>query len=127
MPGVLRTVLKSSVALVILYAVWQVGPVYVSYQKLRTEVAEAARVGEQGTEYELQTTVAGLAADLGVPIARNGIMVSKGRTHTQVQVTYTEQLRPLPGVRYPWTFSIAAQGLAVKPRTMHDILTDLDR
>ncbi len=36
-------------------------------------------------------------------------------------MTYTEELRLAPAVTYPWTFSINAEGLAVKPQTVSDV------
>ena len=34
----------------------------------------------------------------------------------------TEELRLAPAVIYPWTFSINAEGLAVKPHTVSDVI-----
>tara|TARA_B100000029_G_scaffold411115_1_gene413330 strand:+ start:611 stop:994 length:384 start_codon:yes stop_codon:yes gene_type:complete len=120
-----RTVLKSAVAILVIYAAWQIAPVYIDYQQLRTEVADATRERGRGPEHELHSAVAALAAQRGVTVNRQDITVSKGRTYTQVEMRYIEQLRPLPGLVYPWTFSIQAEGLAVKPRTMSDVLTDV--
>ena len=39
-----------------------------------------------------------------------------------VDVRYTEQLRLAPTLTYPWTVAIGAEGLAVTPRTMSDVL-----
>ena len=39
-------------------------------------------------------------------------------------MTYTEELRLAPAVSYPWTFSINAEGLAVKPQTVSDVIEE---
>ena len=120
-----RTVVRWAVFLAVIYAAWNVGPVYLGYFQFKNGVAEATREGGQGPERELAARVAALATSIGVPVEPRAINVSKDRTLTHVHLTYTEELRLLPGVSYPWTFSISAEGLAVKPQTMTDVLGEL--
>ena len=104
---------------------WHVGPVYLAYREFRTEVAGATRAGGRGPARELVAVVAGLAERIGVPVAREAIKVRKEGTRTYLEVTYTEELRLVQAVTYPWTFSIHAEGLAVKPQTVSDVLEEV--
>ena len=117
-----RTFLKYVLACGVVYLVWNVGPVYFAYREFTTEVAGATRVGGRGPERELVAVVVRLADRIGVPVARKAIKVRKETTRTYLEVTYTEELRLAPAVTYPWTFSITAEGLAVKPHTVSDVL-----
>ena len=120
-----RTILKSVSALGAVYMMWNVGPVYLAYREFKIEAAEVTRGAARGPERELVAAVAGLAERIGVPVARQAIKVRKEGTRTYLEVTYTEELRLAPTVTYPWAFSINAEGLAVKPRTMSDVLGDV--
>ena len=51
--------------------------------------------------------------------------LKKEETRTYLEVTYTEELRLAPAVTYPWTFSINAEGLPVKPHTVSDVLEEV--
>ncbi len=101
---------------------WNVGPVYLAYREFRTEVAGATRVVGRGSERELVAVVARLADRIGVPVAREAIKVRKEVTRTYLEVTYTEELRLAPAVTCPWTFSIKAEGLAVTPHPVSDVI-----
>ena len=122
-----RTFLKLVFACGVVYMAWNVGPVYLAYREFRTEVTGATRVGGRGPERELVAVVAGLAERIGVPVAREAIKVRKEGTRTYLEVTYTEELCLAPAVIYPWTFSINAEGLAVKPQTVSDVIEDVRR
>ena len=122
-----RTFLKVVFACGVVYMAWNVGPVYLASREFRTEVTGATRVGGRGPERELVAVVAGLAERIGVPVAREAIKVRKEGTRTYLEVTYTEELRLAPAVSYPWTFSINAEGLAVKPQTVSDVIEEVRR
>ena len=117
-----RPILQWVYVLGVVYVVWNVGPVYLAYHEFKTKAAEVTRVGGRGAERELVAEVAELAERIGVPVAREAITVRKEGTHTYLEVTYTEEIRLVPAVTYPWTFSIIADGLAMKPRTLGDVL-----
>ena len=117
-----RTFLKYVLVCGLVYMAWNVGPVYLAYREFRTEVAGATRVVGRGSERELVAVVARLADRIGVPVAREAIKVRKEVTRTYLKVTYTEELRLAPAVTYPWTFSIKAEGLAVTPHTVSDVI-----
>ncbi len=118
----LRTFLKYVLACGVVYIAWNVGPVCLAYREFRTEVAGATRVAGRGSERDLVAVVALLADRIGVPVARKAIKVRKKGTRTYLEVTYTEELRLAPAVTYPWTFSINAEGLAIKPQTVSDVI-----
>ena len=120
-----RTIVKSVFALWVIYLTWTIGPVYLAYREFKIEAADVTRVAGRGPERELVAEVVGLAERVGVPVAREAIKVRKEGTHTYLEVTYTEELRLAPAVTYPWTFSIDAEGLAVKPRTVSDVLGEV--
>ena len=122
-----RTFLKYVLVCGLVYMAWNVGPVYLAYREFRTEVAGATRVVGRGSERELVAVVARLADRIGVPVAREAIKVRKEVTRTYLKVTYTEELRLAPAVSYPWTFSINAEGLAVKPQTVSDAIEEVRR
>ena len=117
-----RTFLKYVLVCGLVYMAWNVGSVYLAYREFRTEVAGATRVVGRGSERELVAVVARLADRIGVPVAREAIKVRKEGTRTYLKVTYTEELRLAPAVTYPWTSSINAEGLAVKPHTVSDVI-----
>lgn len=120
-----RTILTWVFTLWVVFVVWTVGPIYLAYREFTFAAAEATRVGGRGSQRELVAEVAELAEQVGVPVAREAIKVRKEGTHTYLEVTYTERLRLAPTVTFPWTFSISADGLAVKPRTMSDVIEEL--
>ncbi len=90
MLDVVRTILKSAVALLVIYAAWQIVPVYIDYQQLRTEVADTTRERGRGSEQELHEAIAQLAAARGVTVRRQDLTVSKSRAYTQVEMRYTK-------------------------------------
>jgi hypothetical protein len=120
-----RTILKWVFAFGAVYVTWNVGSVYLAYQEFKTEAAEMTRVRGRGPERELVAEVARLAARIGVPVGLEAIKVRKQGTRTYLEVAYTEELRLAPAVTYPWRFSVNAEGLAVKPRTMSDVFEEL--
>ena len=120
------TVVKLVLALGVIYMVWNVGPVYLAYREFSTEVAGATRAGGRGAERALVAEVAGLAERIGVPLARGAIRARKEGSRTYLEVTYTEELRLAPTITYPWTFSVNAEGLPVKPQTMGDVIDTLN-
>ena len=120
-----RTFLKYVLVCGVVYMAWNVGPVYIAYREFSAEVAGATRVGGRGPERELVAVVARLADRIGVPVARKAIKVRKEANRTYLEVTYTEELRLAPAVTYPWTFSINAEGLAVTPQTVSDVIDEV--
>lgn len=120
-----RSLLKWVLVGGVVYMAWNVGPVYLAYRELRTEVAGATRAGGRGSERELVSVVPRLADRIGVPVAREAIKVRKEGTRTYLEVTYTEEIRLAPTITYPWTFSINVEGVAVKPRTVSDVLDEV--
>ncbi len=121
----IRTIVTCMFVLGVVYLTWNVGPVYLAYREFKNAAADMTRVGGRGSERELAAEVAELAERIGVPVAREAITVRKEGTRTYLEVTYTEELRVVPAVTYPWTFSIAATGLAVKPQTMGDVIGEV--
>lgn len=118
----IRTVLKLAVVGAFVYAAWHVSPVYLHYVTFKDEVAQTARFGGARPEHEIVDRVMAVAGELQIPLTREAVRVRQESNHTFIDASYTEHLRLLPRVTYPWTFKISAEGWLVRPVTADDVM-----
>jgi hypothetical protein len=102
----IRTVLRLLVFVLVLHAGFRTVPVFWTYFKFRDAVAETARFSSRRSPDDIAARVMAIAARMEVPLAPEGLRVTKQASRTRVEANYTADLEYLPRRTYPWRFEV---------------------
>lgn len=107
----MKTIIKLLVAAVIVNATARLGlSAWTNYQ-FRDSVQEMVLFGATQTTAELKKEIVNAAADQGVPIADQDVVVERQGFLTTAEVTYVDEIEVFPRYIYPmtWTFKVDAR------------------
>lgn len=101
-------VIRIGVAALVLYAVWQAGSAYWQYLEIQDRVERIAQFGTGRDDDQVRAAVADAAAELGISLDPQKIGIRSGENSLSIDAEYERPIRVLPGVAWPWTFTIRA-------------------
>jgi hypothetical protein len=106
----IRKLLKLAVFLLVLNALYQLAPVTVRYFQFKDAIRELALFPQKLNESQLVDKVVEMAEERSVPLERDNVQVRRASDGSVlIDVWYVETLRFVPGVEYPWEFSVVAR------------------
>lgn len=94
------------VVLFVAYEAKQFGPHVIAQFQFQDAVVEAAKFSRGKTAEAVQQEVLAKATELGLPVSRDMIKVTRQPTNTRIQVTYQQEAEWLPGKPYKWTVQV---------------------
>ena len=109
-----RLVLKLAVAGLIASAVWRLGSAYVSFYKFEDSVRETVEFGAERSEEVLRQRILDLALAYDIPIGADSVTIRLEDGRTVVEGRYTQPITLLPGVSYPWPFTLDVDAVAAR-------------
>ena len=101
--GLLITVL---VILFIAYEAKQFGPQVMAQFQFQDAVIEISKFSRGKTAPVVQMEVLAKATELGLPVTREMIKVTRQNTSTSIAVRYDQEAEWLPGRPYKWTVEV---------------------
>lgn len=116
-----RKLLDLLLLILIVNAVWRVGPAFYQYFAFRNQVAETARWSVGGSERELKQSLLDLAVRMNVPVSERDITVVRRRERLLIDVRYVQALEVVPLYYYDYEFTISVDTLLARPSSASDI------
>ncbi len=112
----LKKIVKIVLLVAIVYALYQVLPPYWRYQQFKSELQDLALHSKGKSDDAILDAVMELAAERRIAIEREWVTVSRApdRSHTYIDVTWAETLRPVPGWQYTWVPKVRVDGWHVR-------------
>jgi hypothetical protein len=101
----MRTLLKLTVAALIVHATWRVGAAYWDHYQFEDAVKETAQFAERATPEAIEQQVLGLAADQGIPLDAAAVEVTRATRTITVDGAYVREIEVLPRYVRPWDFT----------------------
>lgn len=95
-------VVKLVVALLIVYALYQFIPIYISHHLFKDDLKQAALFGAELTDAELAEQVLHHAQIRDIPLDRANVSVKRVSTQTFIETFYEQPVRVLPWYTYIW-------------------------
>jgi hypothetical protein len=110
----MKTVIKLLVAALIVNATARLGLSAWTQYQFRDSVQELVLFGSTETPAELKKEIIEEAADQGVPVADDDVLVDREGMLTTAQATYVDEIELFPRYVYPmtWTFKVDARRIA---------------
>jgi hypothetical protein len=122
-----RVLIKLAIAALVIHAAWRVGSTYLRFYQFEDALQELAQFGEQRTDKQLCAQAKEKAVNLDIPLSAESMTIRRGSNPVFncetgfaggvapgagyvssakifIDARYTEDLRVLPGYRYPWEF-----------------------
>jgi hypothetical protein len=110
----MKTVIKLLVAALIVNATARLGLSAWTQYQFRDSVQELVLFGSSETPADLKKEIIEEAADQGVPVADDDVLVDREGMLTTAQATYVDEIELFPRYVYPmtWTFKVDARRIA---------------
>ena len=100
-----------AIFLFIAYEAKQFGPQVVAQFQFQDAVIDAAKFSRGKTANTVQQEVLAEATELGLPISRDMIKVTRQPRNTRIEVRYDQEAEWLPGKPYKWTVQVNAESM----------------
>ena len=113
----MKVVIKLLIVALIANATWRVGTAYVNYYKFKDAVREMTQYRGGLTDAQIHDKIFEFANEYSVPVTEDTLAISHDNsgTHTIVEGSYTQPIDLLPGVTYPWPFTVHVDTFVVEP------------
>ena len=118
----MRTLLQWAVFALVVYACWQVGPLYVHSRQFVERLEVIARQSLDAPDGVVVQRTLELASSLDLSLTADRVAVRRVPNHTFIDAAYTAELRVLPGVSVPWTFRAHVDGHVITPQRASDFI-----
>jgi len=119
--GLFRKLFDVLLLILIVNAVWRVGPAFYQYFVFRNLVAETARWSAGQSERELEDILLEMARRSNLPVRDEDLTVQRQRQRVLIDVRYVEPLEILPLYTYDYEFTITVDTLLTRPSTASDV------
>lgn len=107
-------IVKLVVALLVLYALYNFVPVYLSHHLFKDDLKQAALFGGELTEGELLEQVLQHAEIRDIPLDRANAAVRRVSSQTFIETWYEQPVRVLPWYTYLWRVEANASAMHIQ-------------
>ncbi len=104
-----RKLIKLTVFLLIVNALYRVAPAWVHYYQFRDAVQDYALFSKDATDAAVVDRVMTLADEYSVPLMREYVQVIRDKTRLSIEAPYVEPLKVVPGYVYNWQFNLSVE------------------
>jgi hypothetical protein len=108
------TVIRLAIAALIVHGAWRTGAAYWRHYEFRDEVQATAQFAGGLAERDLHARVVKIAADRGIPLPADQIVVRRDGGHLIVEGSYVDRIEILPMYFRPWGFDLAVDVLTIR-------------
>jgi hypothetical protein len=112
----MKTLIKLTVAALIVHAAWQAGNVYWRYHMFKDGVQSTAQFSGAGPIDDLQDRVMEIAAQYRIPLESDQVTVRREMNHTLIDAVYSDRIEILPSYFYPWEFRVNVDAFTIAPQ-----------
>ena len=105
------TLVALVIFLFIAYEAKQFGPPVMAQFQFEDAVVDAAKFSRGKTADTVQREVLAEATELGLPVSRDMIKVTRQPTRTRIEVRYDQETEWLPGKPYKWTVQLDEESM----------------
>ena len=98
------------IAALVIWAVWHAIAAEWQHFEFQDEVKQVAQFGADRDEATVRAAVLEAATKLEIPLEAERVNVRKQGDHVYIDLTYTRPVEILPRYKYPWTFTVSAEG-----------------
>lgn len=109
----IKTVLKLTIAALLIHASWRSGTAFWRYYNFKDEVHATAQFSADTSESELQSRVLEIAARRQIPVDADHVAVRHDQNHTAIDAVYTENIELVPTYFYPWEFKVNVDAFTI--------------
>ncbi len=120
-PRVFRKLFDLLLLILVVNAVWRVGPAFYQYFVFRNQVAEAARLSVGPSESELRDILLEMARRSDLPVRDEDLTVRRQQQRLLIDVRYVQPLEILPLYTYDYEFRISVDTLLARPSAVGEI------
>ena len=103
-------IIRYAIAAAILWAAWHMGAAQWQQFGFQDDLKQIAQFGSDRDEETVRAAVMEAAANRRVPLTPESLKVRKQADRVYIDAAYTVQVEVLPRYRYPWTFTVTAEG-----------------
>ena len=107
--------------ILIVNAVWRVGPAFYQYFVYRNQVAETVRWSAGSSESEIKDILFEMARRSNLPVREEDLVVKRQFQRLLIDVRYVEPLEVLPLYTYDYEFKISVDTLLARASAASDI------
>jgi hypothetical protein len=112
----MKTLIKLTIAAIVIHATWRAGTVYFRYYQFRDGLQQTAQFSGGRSENELRNRAYEIATQYEVPIAPEHIRVRREDNHTLIDASYEERIELLPRYYYPYQFKVSVDAFTIVPK-----------
>ena len=102
----MRTLIKLAIAALVVHAAYQLGHAYWEHYQFTDAVQQVAQFGEREPIETIEQRVLELAAEHGIPLEEEALIVERRQRRIDVDGSYTRDILLAPGFRRPWAFTV---------------------
>lgn len=112
----IKLLIKLTIVGLIANGTWRVGSAYVSHYKFHDSMEETTQYRGEKTDAEVREEIFQLASDFDIPVDEDTLTLRRDQSHTIVDASYERPLALLPGLTYPWRFTIHVDTFIIEPQ-----------
>jgi len=105
----MKTVIKLLVAAVVIHGAFRIGAAYWTLFQYEDALQQIAQFAGNRQPPEVRDQAAKKAAEMGVPITADGLMVRRSDREIFIEAAYTDQVQIFPTYYYPWEFKTSVK------------------
>jgi hypothetical protein len=103
-------IVRYAIAAALLWAAWHVGSAQWQQFVFEDDLKQIAQFGSDRDEEAIRTAAMEAAVNRRVPLSPDRLQVRKQAERVYITASYTAQIEVLPRYRYPWVFTVSAEG-----------------
>lgn len=103
-------IVRYAIAAALLWAAWHAGSAQWQQFVFEDDLKQIAQFGADRDEEAVRAAVMEAAENRGVPLSPDRIRVRRQAERLYIDASYTAQIEVFPRYRYPWVFTVSAEG-----------------
>jgi hypothetical protein len=113
----IKAAVKLAFVALLANASWQLLNVYWPHFKFTDAVKSTTQYRGEKSDDQVRQRILELAVQYDVPVTDENLTLRRDEAHTIVDAAYVRAITFMPGVTYPWPFTLHVDTFVVKPLT----------
>jgi hypothetical protein len=102
----MKVLIKLVIVALLANATWRVGSAYARFYRFKDAVQDTTQYRGDRTDEQIHDRIFELAEQYDIPVTEQTLTISTNDAHTIVDASYKQPIDVVPGVKYPWPFSL---------------------